>query len=221
MALSFVTLFQGRSGSSLLVDKLRSHPHVLVQGEALVVLKSAGAAAQITWTREFFSKPRPASCKAVGFKTKLTDVVDSDAFSGCLRSANCAILHLDREDLVKQAISWMRADLLFASAARHNICDGDQKQPPVPLDPEDFVRRVELLRAGRQILQTYVQSLNLPTLHVRYEAIAQRPAAVFAQIQAFLGLEPRSLTSSLMKHTSDDLRVDVPNLEELRGGTRP
>lgn len=217
---AFIVLFQGRSGSSYLIDALASHPQAVARGEGLVRLLPGGASAQLAWTQAFFAKRRPAKYLAAGFKTKLSDVLDADGFAACLTSVGCRIVHLDRLDVFKQAVSWMRADLLYAERGIYNTRDVASRPSAMRLDPDVFERRLRLLEEGRDALQAYIDGLKLPTLHLSYERLFESCETVLMDLQAFLGLPPRALTSAYVKVTSDDLAADVPNLGELRAVAR-
>jgi LPS sulfotransferase NodH len=216
MRVAFTLLFQGRSGSTYVIDMLNSHPHAEARGEGLVRLMEAGAAVQVDWTRDFFAKPRPECCLAVGFKTKLSDVLDPGSFAACLEEAHSRIIHLERRDLFKQTVSWMRADLLHAATGCHNTRDLAFKPAAKRLDPEEFQRRIRLLRSGQRALREYVAYIGLPTLHVHYERLLEDPTGTFAELQEFLDLPQHALSSTYVKITNDNLLHDVPNLQELR-----
>lgn len=211
----FVLLFQGRSGSSWIIDALVSHPAVVANGEALVNLIVQGAEAQIAWCRWYLTRPRSEVAVSVGFKTKLTDVLDRRAFALMLQDIGCRVIHLQREDLVRQSVSWLRADLLHSRTGEHNIREPGRKVPPTRLDSGEFALRYAQLAAGRLVLTDFVGQLCLLTHEVLYESLLAEPYAEFAKIQSFLGLQQQSLSSCYHKHTSNDLRRDVPNINEL------
>jgi LPS sulfotransferase NodH len=215
MSTSFVVLFQGRTGSTFLIEALASHPNVVARGEVLLALGSS-ARVQIEWTRQYFSIDRPSGCAAVGFKTKLADVIDPASFASLLRDAECRILHLDRANVVKQAISWMRADLLFERTAGWNVYDRTQKVPPTSLAVDGFITRLRAIQDGRSNLEQYVHALGTPICTVSYEQLLIDPQTEFRRILQFLDVAGRPLQSSCMKNTDDDLHAIVPNLAELR-----
>ena len=51
----FTIFFQGRSGSTYLVEALDSHPRIRCEMERLVGLRKAGADGQLKWIEQFFA----------------------------------------------------------------------------------------------------------------------------------------------------------------------
>src|SRR5262249_43296180 len=110
----FVLLFEGRSGSTYLMESLDAHPQVVAAHEILTELKLEPDVArlQLERTRAFLTEPRDGAIAAVGFKTKLADVVDRDAFAALLRALDVRIIHLRRRNLIKLALSVLNAKRL-------------------------------------------------------------------------------------------------------------
>lgn len=212
----FVVLFQGRAGSTFLIEALGSHPNIIARGESLIALREGGAEAQNEWTREFFTRERSESCGAIGFKTKLVDVVNPTSFASVLEEAGCRIVHLHRANVVKQAISWIRADVLFARTADWNVYDRAQKLPPTSIPMHEFLGRFEVLERGAHELEQYVHALRLPVCTVSYEQLLVEPEQEFRRLLPFLGVLDRPLRSTCLKNTEDDLRRVVTNFAELR-----
>ena len=213
-SLSFIILFQGRSGSSWLVDALSSHPAILVKGEALIALRSMGDD-QVVWAREFLWQLRSLDSIAIGFKAKLSDISAPEAFASMLRSLDCRVIHLKRQNLVKQTISWIRSDLLFRDFGRHNREAGDPPLPAIQVDIPDFLARIQQLERGQRKLEDYVMSLRQPTVRLNYEAILSHPEREFSRVLAFLGLPINSLEWTIEKNTDDDLAHAVLNFQQL------
>jgi LPS sulfotransferase NodH len=212
----FVVLFQGRSGSTWLIEALQSHSSVIAQGEALIALQERGAEAQNDWTLDYLSRERAPECGAVGFKTKLSDILDRKRFGDVLRATGCRIVWLDRENVVKQVISWMRADALFRRTSRWNLYDHAQRMPAAPINPDEFVSRLRLVERGRAELKAYVDQLDLPTHCVTYERLMLESENELRTILQFVGLPAHALNALCLKSTHDDLRLSVTNLAELR-----
>lgn len=215
----FVVLFQGRSGSSWLIEALSSHPQIEAIGEKLAALHVGGAAAQNRWLESYFAD-RPPDGSVLGFKTKLSDVIDVPGFASQLVRSKCAVIWLDRANLVKQAVSWLRADELYERHGVHNIRDPGDRLPPSQLDAAELLRRTVTLDRGRSQLSRFVEGLNLPTLRIRYEDLLEDPESVFDGTQRFLRVERCRLTALLVKATSDSLAAAVSNLEEVEEALR-
>ena len=81
----FVLLFPGRSGSTYVISALDAHPHDHREGRGPRSRSGPqGPEAQLDWTRRYFRGPLVNRNKAVGFKTKLRDVLDQDGFARIL-----------------------------------------------------------------------------------------------------------------------------------------
>lgn len=215
MRTPFVVLFQGRAGSTFLIEALGSHPNIIARGESLIALREGGAEAQNVWAQEFFTRERSASCAAIGFKTKLADVANPTSFASVLEEAGCRIVHLHRANVVKQAISWIRADVLFARTADWNVYDRAQKLPPMSIPVHELLGRLEVLKRGARELKRYVHALRLPVCTVSYEQLLVQRKQQFRTLLSFLGVSERPLRSSCLKNTEDDLQRVVTNFAEL------
>lgn len=219
----FVVLFPGRSGSTWVISALNAHPKIEAKGEVLDPMRTDGPQAQLEWTRKYLRGPAINKHKAVGFKTKLRDVLDQDGFATILNDVDAKIIYLDRRNDVKHAISRITARRLKDTIGRWNRYDGDQKLDPIDVDFEDFQTRLDAVEAEKTTISDYVNQLDRPLLHLDYEDLLADPTATFHQILAFLGLPPAPIQGTTLKNTSDDLREVVTNFDELRAryaGTR-
>jgi LPS sulfotransferase NodH len=219
----FVVLFPGRSGSTYLISALDAQPHVSAKGEVLDPLRTDGPEAQLEWTRRFLRGPLLNPAKAVGFKTKLRDVLDQEGFAALLDELDVRMIYLDRRNDVKHAISRITARRLKDSTGRWNRYDGDEHLEAFAVDVDDFQSRLDAVEAEKATISEYVGALERPLLHLDYEDLLAEPTGTFHRLLAYLGLPPAPLHASTLKNTSDDLRDVVTNFAELRArytGTR-
>jgi LPS sulfotransferase NodH len=167
----FVILFTGRSGSSYLSSLLNSHPNVICEGEMLAQIIYAGEPPekQLTWSRQFFEAERPPQILCVGYKTKLSDVVESERFQGLLKELDVRVVHLVRRNLVKQVVSAMNAERLHQTTGQWNIRDEGERLGAFHADPAKFDVTLRNRVSGEKQLATSVSSLQLPTMRVDYE----------------------------------------------------
>jgi len=210
----FVVLFQGRVGSSWLIEALNSNPQIEAFGEKLASLHCEGPLAQNLWLKHYFAD-RPDAESVRGFKTKLSDVIDVHEFSSQLIQNHCVVILLDRINLVKQALSWLRADELFQRRGVHNIHQLSDRLSPSHINAEELLKRTVLLDRGRSDLNRFVDELKLPTLHICYEDLLHNADSVFEVVQRFLRTQTRTLTYSIVKATSDPLAAAISNLDEV------
>ena len=219
----FVLLFPGRSGSTYLISALDAHPAITAKGEVLDPLRPQGPEAQLDWTRRYFRGPIVNRSKAVGFKTKLRDVLDQDGFAGLLTEFDARLIYLDRRNDVKHAISRITARRLKDTTGRWNRYDGDAGLEAFEVDVEDFATRLGDVEAEKATIAEYVSAADRPLLHLDYEDLLADPDATFHRVLGFLGLPPSPMGGSTLKNTSDDLRDVVLNFDDLRAryaGTR-
>jgi LPS sulfotransferase NodH len=195
----FVILFQVRSGSTYLIEALNSHPHIFAEGEKLKGrkvwppptsksgLSENGAHLQHQGIFEFFTQP-PQGISAIGFKTKLVDLVDRKDFAKLLKKLRVYIIQLDRCNLVKQLVSWFNAERLSEATGDWNLYNEKDRLPPFTIDVDLFLSRFQMMEKARRILIDYVMSLELPTLSLYYEDLLMDKQTTINQALSFLGV---------------------------------
>ncbi len=218
----FVLLFEGRTGSTYLMEGLAQHPHIEARGEMLDPLLAQGAAAQLAWTRRYLTPPWRGPHKAIGFKTKLRAILDPAGFAAILRTTPVSIIHMQRRNRIKSVVSTFKVMQLNApaagrsNAARFNIYAEDQRPPPPVIEVAKF-REILQQRAQReQALAAYIADMQRPTLNLFYEDLLLDRPRVFHEVFDFLGVEDYPVSGQAIKLTSDDLRQAILNFDELR-----
>ena len=214
MALPFVILMTGRTGSSHLVSCLDSHPRVIAEGERLVGIPEAGR--QLEWIDRFYRRRR-FRAKAVGFKTKLKDVLDLGAFTDRLRGHRVHVIHMVREDTLRQSISVLRAREL---KAEHGVWNRGRDTPqlgPSHIDPGELSRVLDEVVRHSEELARFVSDIGLPGQTVRYEDLLRDPDTAIGSVQDGLGLQRAPLVGSTRKTTDDRLERIISNYDEVRG----
>jgi LPS sulfotransferase NodH len=231
---NFVILFQGRAGSSFLVDALGRLPGVVAEGEMLVgvdpsqtpfgnrlrrlfrpAADDGPAHLQLIWTRNFYRREWPGA-RAVGFKTKVRDVYDRHGFGRMLEEEDVHVLVLERRNLIKQAVSNLNAERVYAEHGVWNLRHDQQRPGPFEADPERFDAALRRVVFERETLDAFVRFVRRPMLRLEYEGLVRDPRAWFGAACEFLGLPAGEPVSDMRKATDDDLRRVVTNLAELR-----
>jgi hypothetical protein len=213
----FVILFPGRVGSTYLVSALDAHPDVEAKGERLDPLRAEGPAAQLRWAGRYLRGPWLNRHRAVGFKTKLRDVLDQRGFAELLTRLDARVILLDRRNDVKHVISRLTARRLRDTTGRWNRRAGEDGVPePMDVDPDDFDERLRAVVAEKATIAEFVARLDRPNLRVEYEQLLTAPDATFASVLDFLDVAVRPLRGATSKNTSDDLRDVVANFAALR-----
>jgi LPS sulfotransferase NodH len=221
----YVILFIERDGSTYLTSLLSSHPDVQAIYERFAVLKQQGqnAEQQLAWARGFFTPPLIGRAAAVGFKTKLVDVLDPDGLAQVLREKHCRVIQMQRRNRVKAVISRINAKRLHEASGNWNLYKEADRMPAAAVDAEQFAAYLKEREDADHELETYTSRLGLPTLKMVYEELLTSRDQTLGKVFDFLRLRHVPVEAKTLKHTSDDLRDVILNFDELRGryaGTR-
>jgi LPS sulfotransferase NodH len=210
----FVIFFQGRSGSTFLAEALDSHPNVRCEMERLVSLRRSGAGAQMEWIQGYLRGG--AECpSAIGFKTKLDDVLNPSALAELLKRNGVQIILLTRVNVVKLVVSWFNCERIFERTGDWNQYPPTAALEPFEIDVKKFHRRLGLVLHGKARLESYARSLELPLMPISYEEILTNREKTICRVCDFLGVEPMALKGQCVKATNDDLRRVVANFDAL------
>ncbi len=218
----YVILFIERDGSTYMISLLTAHPQVQSVYERFAVLKQKGASGneQIDWARKFFTPSLINRYKAVGFKTKLVDVLDKNAFVKLLIEKKARIIQMQRRNQVKAVVSRINAKRLHDVTGNWNLYDEKERLPAFEIDPELFHQYLlERIQADEELIN-FTKELKLPTLKIVYEDLLINRDEVLSFVFDFLGVDSFPVQGKTLKNTSDDLREVVLNFEQLRSKYR-
>ena len=212
----FIILFQGRSGSTYLIESLNNHPniHVLLL-EKFSVHKSSYSEQQ-DWAYHFYNQKIDKGVQAIGFKSKLIDVLDYKKFAEILFELNVKVIHLSRKNTVKLAISTINAAKLRKNVNASNIYREKDKLKPSEISIEEFDKVFKERKERYEALALYVDSLKCEKLNIYYEDILYSQQKTFQRIQEFLNVPFVMTKGETIKITPDNLRNIVTNFDELR-----
>ena len=214
----FVVLFVERAGSTYLMSTLASHPEIHALREQFAVLRQQGtdAAGQLQWARELWTPPLIGEHAAIGFKTKLVDVLDPAGFAALLREKQVRIIQLERRNAVKGVISTINARRLHEASGNWNLLQEADRMPPFAVDFDEFQRLLAVREEWDRELEAFVSGLQLPTLPLYYEELLEDENAFLRKVVDFLEAPERPVQGKTLKHTTDDLRQAITNFDELR-----
>jgi LPS sulfotransferase NodH len=221
----FAILFVERAGSTYLITALNAHPRILAVTEKFDALRQDGkdSAAQLAWAHEFFTPPMIGRRRAVGFKTKLVDVLDPDGFARLLQQYRCRVICLRRRNSVKAVISTINARRQWEHSGNWNLLDEANRLASFRVDASEFERLLHERERLDAEVGAYAKSLQLPTVDLYYEDLLCDREGFVADVFAFLGVTPMPVQGLTLKNTKDNLREAVVNFHELRSrysGTR-
>ena len=175
-----------------------------------------GAKEQLDWARSFFTPSLTGGAAAIGFKTKLRDVLDLEGFAQLLTEKRCRIIHMSRRNRVKAVVSGFFARRLYEASGKWNLYKEHDRQTPMTIDPGELDACLMEREAADAQLEKYVRHMGLRTLKIFYEDLMVDRDAVLRSIFALLRVQPKPLTGKTLKHTSDNLREVLVNFDELR-----
>ena len=221
----YVIIFNARMGSTHLTALLRSHPQIHARGEVLGRARREGLDATAQHDAAYHALEAAPRYRVVGFKTKLRDVLFGlDAFTALLTDRDVRVIHLDRHNAVKHAVSVINARRLAERGVRGGkLTDESDRLPPAAIDPRELREIMETRAEAHRETRKYVEGLDRPLERVAYEDLLADSAGVVARLFRFLGVQPHTASSGVLKNTPDDLRRAVSNFDELRSafaGTR-
>jgi hypothetical protein len=196
------------------VGALASHPDICAKWEGLLGKKDADA--QLQRARNFFTQSPSGGYTAVGFKTKLSQVKDREGFARFLRELGARIILLQRRNIVKHVVSWANSERIHDATGRWNLWNEEDRLPPTAIDVAEFDRKLEQVEKGKRALESYANSMELPTLWLDYEDLLVDRRATLERVFSFLEVRFEAVEGGSIKNTSDDLREAVSNFDELR-----
>jgi LPS sulfotransferase NodH len=161
-------------------------------------------------------RPVATSIQAVGFKvfyTHLYDVPDLERF--LLAHDDIRIVHLKRRNLLHTFIS----SRIAAKTNVYGISSADAIQKTtIVVDTDKCLR---YLQDQQQAIARYDTLLrDRSVLDVQYTDLSDSYESTMARVQAFLDVEPRTLSSSRVKQNPYSLREIVENYDELEEALR-
>jgi hypothetical protein len=213
---NFIILYQGRSGSSYLIDSLDQHPDITALPEILVSLRylikpdeqlghikktyammirfwrGTPAQRQLERVRNLYDNPRRAS-KAVGFKTKVRDIEAPIEMKEILKSRCVKVILMERKNFVKKAVAYIYAFRLHDKTKQWHLFAEKDRMAPQQICFEEFDPMLKRMIYEHRTLQAYVDYLDAPTLNLEYEDLLRNKDQWFQSIFDFLGVEPSKL----------------------------
>jgi LPS sulfotransferase NodH len=224
----FVVLFEGRSGSTFLVESLDSHSKIRAEKELLAMLKKrfkegrAEAGEQLEWIENLYLTGNH-DYEVVGFKTKFKDILDPEGLANLLKENEVRVILLQRRNRIKLLVSLLNAMRLNEATGDWNLYKESDRMMTLRVDVEEGQKWLEASEIQNRKLNDYARSLGLPFLELSYEDILVDQEKTFRQVCKFLGVAFEPLKGGTKKNTSDNLRDVLENFDELKDafkGTR-
>jgi LPS sulfotransferase NodH len=226
-----------RTGSTMLVHLLRSHPEVCSHGEIFSPGKIVGIAG--TYLDKCRAQPEfidrlsaerhrdpikflykialdPQGKKAVCFKFKHDELVLPEykaLLEEIVNNLDFRIIHLRRENLLRRYLS----HYITNYATHVTLAVEGQTIPELPrveLDPRECQKDFETVHNREtQFVELFAQHRSFS---ISYEEMVAGDAKKIGALLDFMGVSPRELTTTTRRLGCDDLRQVIANFEELR-----
>lgn len=237
----FIISSGARTGSTLLLSLLRSHPDIIVHGEALTSLATDDAPGMIWGTyrkmrggdenvayvealkTEMRARPErfiqsilfdTQDRKIAGFKFKLEEAFDPnyDDYARILQEdRDIKVIHLSRKDLLDQFISHQ----VVLKQTGVTLIHDEKNRPAVRPFRADVTEAVSYCQA---VVDRELRALrhygDHRSISVTYEEIAEDDSARLGDILDFLGV-PRVPLTTPTKKIIKDSRALLLNLDEV------
>jgi LPS sulfotransferase NodH len=226
-----------RTGSTMLVHLLRSHPDICSYGEIFSPHKVIGITGMylekgreepdfIGWLSaerdrdpiKFLYKIALdlQGKKAVCFKLKHDELILPEYKTlrdEIVNDRDFRIIHLRRENLLRRYLSHYIANRVTGVTW---VVHGQTipEVQPVMLDPHECQKDFETVRSRElEFAELFAQH---PNFSISYEEMVAGDAKKIGALLEFIGVSPRELTTTTRRLGCDDLRQVIANFEELR-----
>ncbi len=209
----FIVIAGPRTGSSLLVDGLDSHPAILAEHEIFINLKGRSEDAILN---KMYSKVSPAT-KAVGFKIFYLQPYDDDTkliWTKLQNMADLYVIHLKRRNLLRVIAS---TDI----AIKTKVWIGRKGRQQIPLEEkqvhlayESVLKRFEQIRGNEEKFKLMFQDKKY--MDIFYEDIINNPKDEFQRATDMLELDPFTPKWDILKQNPEKLSNLIINYAELK-----
>jgi len=210
----FVIFMEGRSGSTLLVDLLNSHPDIKCESEIFTRrIRRPIHLIKGLYAYHFFK-----GAKAWGFKVKYAQLerlsISPKVFVDELIDDGFKIICLTRKNSAETALSrlvgWKR------ETGYHNQTHDSENLEKVTIEPERFRAAITYTEAERHDLLRLVY--DVPHISLEYEKDLQREelySATGEKLLTLLGLAQEKLSTSYKKVSTDQISDRITNYVEI------
>jgi len=220
MAVRFMLLMPwGRVGSNLLFAILRQSAPMKLANESLNALRTPDE--QETWFRDFYETGSAAPAHAfIGSKQNMLAVRDDARMAGAIRDAGVRVVRLRRRNLVKAAVSQIRAEQYARKMERETgerpwaVKKGRPTLGPSAIDPDLLVKRIAIMETcDRRLSAAFAPG---ETLDIEYEDINASLEAAVGRVRDHLGVPQTPFKVPFDKATPDRLEDAIVNFAEVR-----
>ena len=209
----FVIISDARTGSTLLMGLLNSHPEIIAEGEIFKRLRNINSIE--LWNDVFRSRPK--KIRWVGFKLFYDHPWNSDdrtVWNLIEEDKDIVIIHLVRENILRSYISkqiGLKTKKWTENKKKPNTLTVDQKR--VKINIEDCI--ANLSQIDQKERETREKYKNHKLIPVSYEELSNDKSKVMRCIFNELEVKNKILSTSMLKQNPEKLRDLIVNYEEL------
>ena len=211
----FIVLARPRTGSTLLVSYLNSHPEINTNGEVLSKLN--GLCHRTALRNAFTQRRKNAAVKAMGFKLFYDhpfDSPDNALFETLSKLPDLHVIHLKRRNLLRCFVSRKIAHADGKWLLRNSSQGKSAEEKRLRINASELSNEFQNVRNWEQKCDRYF--LNHPMIALDYEYLSANPKGAFAHVCDFLGVDNAVATTSLIRQNPEPLPTLVENYSELK-----
>lgn len=208
----FVIISDSRTGSTLLMDYLNSHPQILALGEEFRDLN--GKSCREIWSKTFCNR---RGLKCVGFKLFYhhpRNRIDQNVWKFIEEDKNVVIIHLTRKNILRSYIS-KQIGLKTKKWTEHIQSTESFKieEKKITIDIEGCIQNLEDIE--QMIKKTNEKFRSHKVIPIEYEQMVGNREKELNKIFEIMKLEHHTPKSVLRKHNPEALPDLVSNYKEL------
>jgi LPS sulfotransferase NodH len=226
----FIILGHQRSGSSMMIGTLRTHPQIVGFGELFIAdtvgfnvqgynSSTKALALRNKYPIEFLDRhifsSYPDNIQAVGFKF-FPEHIERNVRFRCIRqwleqNKDIKLIHLTRKNLLAAYTSL----LIAIKDRRFGIRDkAERSTTTVTIDPQKCLAEFQQRKASHEEIQQYIRHHEV--FDIVYEDLAADPHRHLQAIQQFIGTDIRDLKINKVKQETRPLSEVIENYDELQ-----
>jgi LPS sulfotransferase NodH len=209
----FIVLSRSRTGSTMLISLLNSHPNICAEGE--IFSKLNGRRSQDVLAKVFSRQPR--FIKARGFKIFYYHPQDDKknrVWDDLIDMTGLSVIHLKRRNILRTALSRKLASVKKAYIHNPSNTETTGTGKTLTFTPEELEQTFRATRTAEIGGDRRFKKNPLLTLY--YEDLAADPAGSFRKITEFLELKYVEPQTEMRKQNPESLRNLIANYDELK-----
>ena len=209
----FIVLTRSRTGSTMLISFLNSHPNIHAEGEIFRKLNGRNYKDILVKT---FAR-QPCYIKAKGFKIFYFHPIDDDSnniWDELISLDDLWIIHLKRRNILRTIVSRKIASAqevwATRSAKRHSASRNKAVSFTIGELEQGFKKTRDAEVKGDKEFSKH------PLATVYYEDLVDNPEGEFGKVTEFLGVKCAPPKTHLKKQNPESLKVLIKNYDELK-----